>query len=266
MVDPYRTTPHAFYTVRGQMGPMAHIQIVDDGITLSEPTLIEGLPGAGLVGKIVVDHMVKAMDLTHYADVHCEGTQQVTVYDQGTPELTSPLRLYADDAGDTLVLQSDIPVEPDAAEEFARCFSPWLEDNALPVFIAGLPQKDRSSPPELFGVGSAEGVAAIEHAGLAHPPERGIISGPSGALLGHAVENGLDAVGLVVETDPRFPDPLGAKVLLEQGIEPIISEDVSVGRLESQADKIQETKQRLAKQMQDGGEASTEAMPIRMFQ
>lgn len=245
---------------------MAHIRVVDDGVTLSDPTLIEGFPGAGLVGKIVADHMVEAMELTHYANVHCDSIQQVAVYDEGTPELASPVRLYADEAGETLVLQSDIPIQPDAAEEFAHCFSPWLEDNALPVFIAGLPRKDRSSPPELFGVGSAEGVDAIEHAGLARPPERGVVSGPSGALLGHAVENGLDAVGLIVETDPRFPDPLGAKVLLEQGIEPIIGEDVSVEQLDAQADNIQEAKERLAKQMQEGGEASTEAVPIRMFQ
>lgn len=245
---------------------MAQIRVVDDGITLSDPTLIEGLPGAGLVGKIVADHMVEAMELTHYANIHCDTLQQVAVYDEGNPELTSPVRLYADEAGETLVLQSDIPIEPDAAQEFAHCFSPWLEDNALPVFIAGLPRKDRESPPELFGVGSGAGLDTIEDAGLEPPPERGVVSGPSGALLGHAVENELDAVGLVVETDPRFPDPNGAKVLLEEGIEPIIGNDVSVDMLEEQAEHIQQAKQRLAKKMQEGGEASTEALPVRMFQ
>jgi len=245
---------------------MAYIQVVDDGVRLNDPLLIEGLPGSGLVGKIVADHMIEAMGLTHYANVHCEGIQQVAVYDEGTPELASPVRLYVDDVGETLVLHSDIPIAPDAAEEFARCFSPWLEDNALPIFLAGLPRKNRSEPPELFGIGCGAGLDTVEYAGLARPPERGIVSGPSGALLGHAVEYGLDAVGLVVETDPRFPDPTGAKVLLEGGIEPIIGQDVSVELLEEEAEKIQEAKQRLAKEMQEGGEKSTEAVPVRMFQ
>ena len=245
---------------------MARIRVVDDEVELNDPTLIEGFPGAGLVGKIVADHIVDAMGLRHYANVHCDGFQKVAIYDQGTPELASPVRLYADEAGEVLVLQSDIPIEPEAAEEFAHCFSPWVEDRANPVFIAGLPTKERSSPPELFGVGTGAGVETVEQAGLARPPERGVVSGPAGTLLGYAVENGLDAVGLIVETDPRFPDPMGAKVLLKQGIEPIIGQDVSVGLLDSHAEKIQEAKERLAKRMQEGGKESSEAVPIRMFQ
>lgn len=245
---------------------MAEIRVVDDGIDLRNPTLVEGFPGAGLVGKIVADHMVDAMGLTHYANVHSEGFDQVAVYDRGTPELASPVRLYADEAGEVLVLQSDIPVEADAAEEFAEAFAPWLEDNATPVFVAGLPTKERDSPPELFGVGAGAGVETVDTAGLARPPERGIVSGPAGSLLGHAVEHGLDAVGLIVECDPRFPDPLAAQTLLERGIEPIIGQDVSVGQLEAQAEKIQQAKERLARRMQGGGEASSEAIPLRMFQ
>ena len=245
---------------------MAHIRVVDDEVDLRNPTLVEGFPGAGLVGKIVADHMVDAMDLGHYANVHCDGFDKVAVYDRGTPELASPVRLYADPAGEVLVLQSDIPVEADAAEEFAECFAPWLENNATPVFIAGLPTKERGNPPELFGVGAGAGVATVDDAGLARPPERGVISGPAGSLLGHAVENGLDAVGLIVECDPRFPDPIGAKTLLERGIEPIIGRDVSVGQLEAQAEKIQRAKERLAQRMQEGGDVSSEATPMRMFQ
>jgi uncharacterized protein len=245
---------------------MANIRVVNDGIELNEPTLIEGFPGAGLVGKIVADHIVEEMELTHYANIHCEAFQNVAVYDQGTPELASPVRLYADEAGETLVLQSDIPIEPAAAEEFAHCFSPWVEQEAHPVFIAGLPTKQRSSPPELFGVGTGAGVETVDRAGLARPPERGIVSGPAGTLLNYAVANDLDAVGLIVETDPRFPDPMGAKMLLKQGIEPIIGQGVAADKLDTQAETIQEAKERLAKRMQDSGSESSEAVPIRMFQ
>lgn len=245
---------------------MSHIQIVDDEVDLQTPTLIEGFPGAGLVGKIVVDHMVDEMGLTHYANVHCDGVDQVAVYDKDTPQLASPIRLYVDETGEVLVLQSDIPVKADAAEEFAACFAPWLENNAMPVFVAGLPTQNREGPRQLFGVGTGGGIDVVDRADLARPPERGVVSGPAGSLLGHAVERGRDAVGLIVECDPRFPDPVASRVLLEQGIGPIIGRDVSVERLESQAEQIQEAKERLAEQMQDGGDVSSEAMPVRMFQ
>ena len=154
---------------------MVHIRVDDDEVDLRNSTLVEGFPGAGLVGKIVADHMVDAMDLGHYANVHC--FDQVAVYDRGTPELASPVRLDADPSGEGVVLQSDIPVEADATEEFAECFAPWLENNTMPEFITGLPTTERSQPPELFGVGSGAGVETVDAAGLARPPECGVIRG-----------------------------------------------------------------------------------------
>lgn len=245
---------------------MAQIQVIDDDIELDSPTLVEGFPGVGLVGKIAADHMVETLDLTHYANVHCEGIQRVAVYDEDQSDLVSPVRLYAADDGSLLVLQSDVPFSAEAAPEFADCFSPWLENNALPLFIAGRPTEERSDPPALFGVGSAKGVEAVEEADLDTPPERGVVSGPSGALLSHAVEHDLPAVGLVVEADPKFPDPIAAKVVLQDGVEKITGVDVAVDQLDEQAEQIQGAKERLAKRMQQAEGTSSEARPIRMFQ
>ena len=245
---------------------MAHIQVVADGIDLDSPTLIEGLPGVGLVGKIAADHLVEELSLTHYANVHCDGVEKVAIYDEGTAELSSPVRLYADEAGELLVLQSDVPVDAASATEFAECFSPWLEQNALPVFVAGIPTQERSDPPAMFGVGVADGVRVVEEAGFETPPERGVVSGPSGAFLAHAIENDHSAVGLIVESDPRFPDPAAAKVVLEEGIEAVTDVDVSPDVLDSRAEGIQQAKEQLAKRMQEAEESSSEAKPLRMFQ
>lgn len=244
---------------------MAQIQVVDD-VELDSPTLVEGFPGIGLVGKIAADHMVQALDLTHYANVHCEGIKRVAIYDEGETELVTPVRLYASDDGSLLVLQSDVPISSEAAIEFADCFSLWLEDNALPVFVAGLPTEERSGSSKLFGVGTGRGVEVVEDAGLDAPPERGVVSGPSGALLAHAVENDLPAVGLVAEADPQFPDPIAAKAVLQDGVEKITGVDVAVDELDDQAEQIEGAKERLAKRMQQAEGSSSEARPLRMFQ
>lgn len=245
---------------------MARLQVLADDVELDSPTLVEGFPGVGLVGKIAADHLVETLELTHYANVHCDGVRRVTIYDGGSPELVAPIRLYASDDGRLLVLQSDVPIDPDAATEFAQCFSPWLDDHALPLFIAGLPTEDRAEEPGLFGVGVGEGVDVVRKAGLDTPGERGVVSGPSGALLAHAVEHGLDAVGLVAEADPRFPDPVAAKVVLQAGIEQITGVDVAVDVLDSQAEEIQEAKEQLAMRMRKADQSSSEANPLRMFQ
>lgn len=40
--------------------------------------------------------------------------------------------------------------------------------------------------------------------------------------LSHARERDMDALGLIVETDLRYPDRQGARMLIEHGINPIV--------------------------------------------
>lgn len=245
---------------------MAHIAVVDETVDVDASTLIEGFPGTGLVGKIVADYLIEALDLTHYANVHCEGLPKLASYGTDGPDLASPVRLYSDDDGELLVLQSDVPIDPEAATEFAECFAPWLDEEVLPVFIAGIPTKRDVSSPALYGVGTGDGGDVVEELGLSSPSEQGVISGPTGAFLSHALENDRTALGLLVEADPQFPDPTAAIRVLEGGIEPWTGRDVSVEALEAQASQIQQAKTRLAKEMREAEATSSEAKPLRMFQ
>ena len=93
---------------------MARIDVVEPA-DVSDPTFIEGFPGVGLVGKIAADHLVEAFEMVHHGNVHCEGLPPVATYGVDDTALRTPVRLYADDARDLLVLQSDVPVAPEAA-------------------------------------------------------------------------------------------------------------------------------------------------------
>jgi len=84
--------------------------------------------------------------------------------------------------------------------------------------------------------------------------------------LSHAVEHGRPAVGLVVESDPRFPDPEAARALITGGIEPLADVDVAVDDLVDHAEEIRAAKERLAKRMQEAGDESTQARPLGMYQ
>ena len=73
-------------------------------------------------------------------------------------------------------------------------------------------------------------------------------------------------VGLIVDADPQFPDPAAARVLLEDGIEPLTGVDVGTEKLLDQAEQIADAKAELAQQMQQGGDESTQAKPLGMYQ
>jgi uncharacterized protein len=246
---------------------MAHLSILAEGLEFDAPTLVEGFPGVGLVGKIAADHLVDAFEMTHYANVHCEGLPKVAVFDGTSPELTPPVRLYADEERDLLVLQSDVPVTPGAATEFAECVAGWYDDNDVtPIYLSGQPTEKSDEVPSLSGVGVGAGVQMLSDAGIEPPSEAGLVSGPTGALMSFAVEHDRPAVGLVVESDPQFPDPEAARVVIKHGLEALTDLEVPVEDLVDHAEDIRDAKERLAKQMQAADEESTQARPLRMYQ
>lgn len=246
---------------------MPHINAVADGPVPKNPLLIEGFPGVGLVGKITADHLVTEFDMDHYANVHCEGIPPAAVYDEGTADLQTPVRLHVDADRGLVVLQSDVPVSPSAASNFADCIVDWYDEHGVtPVYLSGRPHEKSDEVPNIYGFATGEGRTFLDEAGIGYPDERGLVSGPTGTLLSHAIEHNRTAVGLVVESDPQFPDPEAARIIIKKGIEPLADIEVPVEDLVDHAEEIREAKEQLANRMQQSAEDSTRAQPLRMYQ
>jgi uncharacterized protein len=244
---------------------MAHIE-AQQTVELDEPVMIEGLPGVGLVGKIAADHLVETFDMTYYAACRCDGLPDVAVYGEDERSVKPPVRIYADEGRDLLVLQSDVPVSPAAATEFAGCIAGWLADNdVFPIYASGLPE-DKGEVPALYGVGTSDGAATLAAHDIDPPTETGLISGPTGALVAESAQLGLDGAALVVEANQQFPDPEAARKLLLDGVAPLAGIEVDTDVLVEQAERIADARENLAQQMQQADDESTRAQPIGMFQ
>lgn len=264
-----RTDAVAYTYPAAVPGGMAHIDRLRPDADLTDPTLVEGFPGVGLVGKIAVDHLIDELGMVHHANLHCEGLPRVASYAADTPALRTPVRLYAHDEGNLLALQSDVPVASDAATTVAECLGGLFSDHEVtPVYLSGLPTRndETEASPAVFGVSTGDGKRLLAGADIDSSDDPGLISGPTGALLNHAVETGETAVGLVVESDARFPDPEASRVLIERGIGPIAGIDVPVKDLVDHADEIRAAKEEFAKRMQAASSESTRAQPLRMYQ
>jgi len=245
---------------------MANIALQAD-LDLEEPILVEGLPGVGLVGKIATDHLIDAYEMRYYGAVHCKGLPKVATYEKGIHDSHPPVRIYADEERDLLALQSDVPVSPHAAPEFATCVTGWFErENVTPICMSGLPRQ-KDEVPAMYGIGTGDGSALLSEYSIDPPSEGGLISGPTGALLSEMSKESVDGVGLVVEANQQFPDPEAARILLIEGIEPIAGIDIDTDHLVEQAEEIAQAREQLAKQMQQADEEkSTQAKPLGMYQ
>ncbi|GAB7013622.1 proteasome assembly chaperone family protein [Halolamina salina] len=239
---------------------MVEIRVTDDSVDPTGATLIEGMPGVGLVGKIATDHLIDERDMQEFASVRGEGIPPVTVFDGADRDVNSPIRLYIDDEEELVALRSDVPVHVMDAPLFAERLTEWIGDNdVLPVYLGGLAaERDADEVPSVEGIGVGAGQERLDDAAVAPPDDGGMISGPCGALLFEAVDADVDAVGLMVDTDPRFPDPQGSHALIKQGINPIAGVDIDTQRLVDQAEEIVDQRKELAQKMQqaDQHEAS----------
>jgi uncharacterized protein len=244
---------------------MAHIDIASE-MALDEPVLVEGLPGVGLVGKIAADHLVEQLEMDYYGACYCDGLPRTATYAEDDRTIRPPVRLYADERRDLIALQSDVPVSPQAAPEFAGCLTGWfVEQNVTPVCLSGLPE-EKDGVPSLYGIGSDAMDARLDELDIQPPDEHGMVSGPTGAILAEATRADLDAVGLIVQANARFPDPEAARVLLTDGIEPLADIEVSTDRLVEQAEQIADAREQLAERMRQANEESSQAQPLGMYQ
>lgn len=126
---------------------------------------------------------------------------------------------------------------------------------------------DADEGPRLRGVATAGASDRLAETDLEVPDNAGIVSGPSGALLAHAMETDLPAIGVVADTTPRFPDPGAAKAVLERVVEPLAGVDVAVEELLEHAERVRAAKQRLADQVAAAeDDSSSKATPLRMYQ
>jgi len=244
---------------------MAHIELQRD-LELESPTLVEGLPGVGLVGKIAADHIVDALEVEYYGACYCEGVPDVAVYQPDDHGYQPPVRIYADESRDLLVLQSDVPVSPNQAAEFSTCLTTWFDEHDVtPICMSGLPQ-EKDGVPEMYGIATGDGKDRLREHNIQAPPDGGLVSGPTGALLSDAGKVGLNAIGLVVQANKQFPDPEAARILLLEGIEPLADIEVGTESLVEQAEEISAAKEEFAMQMQEADDESTRAQPVGMYQ
>jgi len=245
---------------------MAQIREFDGGVAPRAdgpgPFLIEGLPGVGLVGQIVVDHLVEELGMVGYAAVDCDGLPQVAVFEEDEYTVQPPVRLLSE--GPLVALQSEVPVSPEGAEGFADCLVGWAEgEGVTPIMVSGLPSQ-YEDVPSVRAVSTGDGDRLVPD-GVEPPNQGGVVSGPTGALLKEASDRDVDAVGLVVESDPQFPDPAAARVVIDEGIEPITGTEVNTSDLAERSEEIMERKERLAKRMGEAEEESTTATPTGMY-
>jgi len=222
---------------------------------LTDPVLIEGLPGVGHVGKLAAEHLLEEFDSQPVRRVYAdEFPPQVTIGDDGVAELANAEFHAVDladrddsdaDCSDLLVLVGDHQAQSndghyrltdaflDVAGEFgvSRAYA-----------LGGVPTGELIEDASVLGaVNDAALRDGLEDAGVEFredEPAGGIV-GVSGLLLGLGGRRGLAAACLMGETSGYLVDPKSAQAVLET-LEALIGFEVGYDSLEGRAEEMEE--------------------------
>jgi hypothetical protein len=223
---------------------------------LTEPVLVEGLPGVGHVGKLAAEHLLDEFDSTLVRRIYAdEFPPQVTVED-GVTELANA-EFHAVDVGDRdlLVLTGDHQAQSNAGhyrvtDAFLDVAQSFGVERAYA--LGGVPTGELVEEYTVLGaVTDGDLVEELEAAGVEFredEPAGGIV-GVSGLLLGLSPRRGLEAACLMGETSGYLVDPRSAQAVLEV-MEDLLGFDVDYESLEERADEMQEVVSKI-QEMQD---------------
>jgi hypothetical protein len=227
---------------------------------LTDPVLVEGLPGVGHVGKLVVEHLLEELDGELVARVYADQfPPQVTVDEEGVSHLAcAEFHALDADGQDLLVLTGDHQAGSNEGHyHVTDAFLDLAADHGVERAFAlgGVPTGELVEEYAVLGAVSDAGIRAdLEAAGVefrADEPAGGIV-GVSGLLLGLGGRRGLDVGCLMGETSGYLVDPKSARAVLEV-LQSILGFDVDVGELEERAEEMEEVVGKLQEMQQNQG-------------
>lgn len=235
--------------------------------TIDSATLVEGLPGLGMVASIAVDRITTQLGLERYGTIASDDVPPVASFDGG--RVRSPVRVYGGTNPAVLTLQSDVPIPPNAFRSLSRCVVTELADAFdRAVFLAGAPAESESQLGEVVGVATTDTLEAeLADAGVTLAEGPGVIGGVTGALLKSCYDADVPAMILVVRSNPYIPDPGAAEAVIETALEPLVEFDIDTTELRERAEEIQRRMQQVAEQLQQYQQGDSQQQPVTpMFQ
>ena len=219
---------------------------------LTEPLLVEGLPGVGHVGKLAAEHILEELDGELVRRVYTpDFPPQVSVDEDGLTELAhAEFHAIEADGRDLLVLTGDHQASAneghyrvagaflDVAEEFGveRAFA-----------LGGVPTGELVEDHSVLGAATSQAfVDELDEIGVEfreNEPAGGIV-GVSGLLLGLGERRGLEVACLMGETSGYLVDPKSAQAVLEV-LSEYVGFEVDYGDLEDRAEEMEEVMSKL---------------------
>ncbi len=214
---------------------MMQIKLFDEK-NLKGYTLIEGFPGAGLVGPMAASYIIEKLNMKYIGYIDSDLFPPITAVHDGVPMFTA--RIYEDDKNKLAVVLSEFTIPTNAVHDLGLELLSFVRKYGIAkiISIGGMPSQQLSN--DAFVIASQKDLfdRAVK-LGL-KPIEEGVIAGVSAVLLTGASQLSIPMVDILVEVNPEIMDPKYAEIAIN-ALNKLINTQIDLSELEKETKEVE---------------------------
>jgi hypothetical protein len=226
---------------------------------LTNPVLIEGLPGIGFVGKLAADHMVEELKAKKVAELYSHHfPHQILINKDGSIRmLNNELYIFKDPnkKNDLIVLVGDVqPMTPESQYEVMNVILNFAEEHGVKqvLTLGGYGIGRITDKTRVFGaVTDKRDAEGYKKHGILFGVAEGSILGAAGLLLGLGKMRGMNGICIMGETHGNYIDHKAAKKVIET-LSSILGIKINTDKLEKKAKESEEMIRKIEEESRKG--------------
>ena len=232
---------------------MIEIKITEKA-ELKGTTLIEGFPGAGLVGPMAISYIIEKLNMKYIGHINSDSFPPLIAIHGDKP--MPPVRIYYSEKANLVTILAEFAIPLNVTHELANTLYDFIKQNGIAriVSIGGIPSQQPIEPETVFAITSTDALKKeTQKAGMKQVGE-GVATGVSALILLNAVLDGLSDISVLVPVDPNILDPKYAEVAIVS-LNKLIDLNVDVKELDKEAREVESKIKELLKRNKEMQEA-----------
>lgn len=208
-----------------------------EGVKIKSPTILLGLPDAGLVGVIAVSYVIDELGMKELGYVDSVRFPPLVIIKGGI--VKNPIRIYGKD--NLIAVVSDLPFPPFVVNPFFKSLIAWAKSLAPKTIIGitGIPTQNRNeiSKPGVVGIATTSKAKNLLHKAGVKLLNDGVFLGTYAGLIKECNAQNIENITIFAESYANFPDP-AASVGTLSVVNEMLGTHIDLKPLEEEVERI----------------------------
>jgi uncharacterized protein len=231
-------------------------------VDLTGATIIDGFPSVGLVSTITANYLIDVLELEQIGIMDSKFFPTVSIVRNGVP--LYPVRIYAGKG--VCIFISEFQPAPKLIRPIAETILAFAKKKGASTIISpeGLVldnEGDNAEEVAVYALGSTQETRDLLAKHDIEQFGNGIITGVSGVLLNLGKKEGINAISILAEANPNYPDARAAAKVIEAIDKLLPGTKIDVKPLYTEAENIEKTLRMMQKQAAPAQQHTGEDVP-----